>query len=597
MIDIKKIQEIVGIAAPRYDPNPIQQNIPGPAPPPRQTVPPQYVQHQHVPNPNSVTLSKCNQLYPWQQTIVNAIRGRTDYCLDARPGAGKTLPIMCYWVNNILNVDVINNIQDLDTQHLWLTQFFNRRNNDKIVWAVPLIQLTINMASEFKKNILELFEGYWFMKNGQNQNYPNPFGNPYDKNIFDRTIETFLSKNISVLYDGSDQIYNTSPDNNIIIGVYESLTKLFRNQNFVRNTRLLVLDEVHEFFQKDESDDRFANKMLFLDTALNAIRNSNCRLVVLSGTLSPQSADQMVTYLNNNYNRNFSTHTIVQPGKNQAEIKVLEHSRLNDLYEQVKIMKNAVIKKDWGVALILFSTRKIQEVANMLIKQLPYIGLSSIQNKQSSPFTSTGTGMFNKNKVQFGPSNISQIDHTAVPGSIDFTQQYISLKTLGAEDLQNQLLRDCVSRGFAFMYRGKEELGGEISGNDKIIVENLFRQRKLHAILATDSIGVGVNIDIQKLYLTNVSKYGGPSRGQTEIPLSDLSQLLNRVGRSATGVGLVFTERDNIDRVVEALSATPDKFDISDFRMPNITLLKLKNYFKNKKELYTNIYNNVSNRF
>ena len=520
---------------------------------------------------STITLSHCHNLYSWQMDIINTLRSGRDICIPARPGAGKTLPIMCYWANDVLKLPVLGNVDKINKVESSLTDFLIYNTSPKIVWAVPIIQLAININSEFRNHILELYRQFW-----------NLTAQSHDIDKFKREVELKLARDITVLH--KDTPYNTSSNNAIIIGIYESLTRLFREPSFASKVELLVIDEVHEFFQDDS---RFESRIEFLDTALRAIkRNNNCKVILLSGTLNPESADSITKFLNKTYNRNFSEPTQVYPGGNQAILKILPYEGLYDQREQTKIIRKAVMDNDWGVALILFSTKKIQDLARILIEQLPYRGLRQIE--QSSRYQTPESKEI-LSKIRKTPKTIKDINISTqgIPN-----EQYTELKKLGAEDLKDPLLRECVARGFGFIYRGKEELGGEISSQDKIIIEDLFRNKKISAILATDSIGVGVNIDIQKLYLSSISKFGGENVGFQEIALSNLSQLLNRVGRSATTFGLIYASPDDIPKVIQALSATPYDFDVSNLKIPPRLLLK---YFLKGKIL--SLYSKIRSKF
>ena len=47
----------------------------------------------------------CNKMHEWQRQIYqNLTRGNKDIYIAASPGAGKTLPYLCYWMSGILRL-------------------------------------------------------------------------------------------------------------------------------------------------------------------------------------------------------------------------------------------------------------------------------------------------------------------------------------------------------------------------------------------------------------------------------------------------------------------------------------------------------------
>ena len=98
--------------------------------------------------------------------------------------------------------------------------------------------------------------------------------------------------------------------------------------------------------------------------------------------------------------------------------------------------------------------------------------------------------------------------------------------------------------------------------NDKMIVAKLFRERKLNVLLATDAVGIGVNIDVKELYIPSLNKFNKTVKGHVESSLRDLSQILNRAGRGATPIASIQTPRENVEMVNNALNANPDDFPV-----------------------------------
>ena len=56
---------------------------------------------------NAYTHSFCDRLRPEQKTIINYIQ-QGDVFVNMSAGGGKSLPFICHWLNNLLEINVIH---------------------------------------------------------------------------------------------------------------------------------------------------------------------------------------------------------------------------------------------------------------------------------------------------------------------------------------------------------------------------------------------------------------------------------------------------------------------------------------------------------
>jgi len=120
------------------------------------------------------TVRNCNTLEAWQRQIVNQLNLGRDQYVIARPGGGKTLPIICYWTDRLLGLNT------LTLQHVYrstgatgatganlgarggiIDQLFaygrpNRNQTPKILILVPVITLAQQTAMEIRRDLANI---------------------------------------------------------------------------------------------------------------------------------------------------------------------------------------------------------------------------------------------------------------------------------------------------------------------------------------------------------------------------------------------------------------------------------------------------------
>lgn len=381
--------------------------------------------------------------------------------------------------------------------------------------------------------------------------------NSVNKSLKDE-VEKYIGNMVNEMVyikTGSDTS-NTPFDNALVyVTIYESAPSIIQKIN---NLKLTMIDEAHLLQKsgiKDDDNSRATQIMSSLFDVLKILEKTknNNRIVMLSGTINPISATRITTYFNECFGRNFSSEAKAAPpeASNRSQLSVIVNDRLNTDDEIVRNILRNVAQNDWGQLYVLFSTARIFRLAEMCIEKL---GIKNIEN--SSPGGYVPTNVFSN----LGQDRQNRAGYTLDDSAVD-RMSIPSGKQLLVANITNPILRQAVLRGIGFIARNipnnelEEKRGIEMNDTDKLIVAKLFRERKISVLLATDSVGIGVNIDVKDLYIPQVKKYNKNVQNTVNISLRDLSQILNRAGRGATPIASIQTSKPNVEMVMNALYA------------------------------------------
>ena len=96
------------------------------------------------------------------------------------------------------------------------------------------------------------------------------------------------------------------------------------------------------------------------------------------------------------------------------------------------------------------------------------------------------------------------------------------LKALGSPTRQCRRLASMIKSGVAFHHSG-------LSGKQRAIVEDNFREKKLKVICATPTLAAGIDLPAYRVVLRDMKRYTG--RGMSYIPVLEFEQMSGRAGR------------------------------------------------------------------
>ena len=494
-------------------------------------------------DPSGFIYKYCHQLRSEQQEIVKILQSGSDVFINMGAGGGKTMPIVCYWLNSILGLNVLlnkdltpaqinegftklyrllfnnNDIEKLlilvpikalgiQTQddfievfEILLIQFFSKILNNSIINSNNRIEIehALNHLSNF--SIPNLNKHINNIRNLLNQNGQNKF--EINNNINDPNIDQFNHQRLILFNNLKTEIFNfiqnrskalvyrkdgegSDGDINsaiVYITIYQSSPNLV---NKIKNLKLIIGDEAHKNlptseFKTDVQQAKQIAKSLY--ETLNSIKNKDIQLVFLTGTIHPTSAESFIKILNKCFNRKFKKPLNIKSG-NRTKISIIGDDSLNFKSKWVKIIIKAINRRDFGNLFILYGGYKIEELSENVLK---------------------ATGEYSHNPRNFNSRR--KIGQKTTILSMNDLKKPVSLRD--AQHIKNQLLRQCLQHGFGFIHSSKNSNFGPVDTEDKKIVQNLFKQRKISFIIGTDAIGVGLNISAKNMYIPEVEKFNG----------------------------------------------------------------------------------------
>jgi len=568
----------------------------------------------------------CAELRPWQQNISNQLtQTNNDFYLMAQPGGGKTAPIVCYWVNNILGlntrpspynhqqqttilrdinklIQLLTNPQDID-QIIWLApiqalnnnieieyterfiggiiiQFLNRfvelsKNNEIILNVFPTPNTSIISAIRGMGNNsreTNLSEQLINMIQSPDQNAPNPTDSMTGQPILDQNgqplqnpirnhqyvpsnyTETFRQQLGELVKQFARKclvgIRQENTDTHLITGtnypkpfvgcIYESVSSIIDNPNY-NKLRLIVCDEAQRLQGSSDHDDvrrakQIANSM---HTFLMNNNTKSAKMVMLTGTVHPNTAKNMMHFLNATYNRKFKPESlVVSPDRNPSNISVFPMTRLSDKYTQLRIINNILRRGEKRVAFIIFGKEKINDLVDALApSESGYI-------PTNRPLSQSGTrSLYGKHNIKEIMGMGQDINHISDPR-----------------------LRRAASNGIGFLYRQKGEMDAQHQ-RDSIIVQNLFMSGTIRVLLCTDAIREGLNISIDTMYIPTIKKPSG--EGMKPMEIGGLAQLVGRVGRREGVSGTIYTSPEDVSPIMTALSGDFENYKEQSFEFPD----------------------------
>ena len=138
-----------------------------------------------------------------------------------------------------------------------------------------------------------------------------------------------------------------------------------------------------------------------------------------------------------------------------------------------------------------------------------------------------------KEDFKFSPYSANRTHKSRdVRSNVKLDKQSILPSVKGAEQIHDKLLRNCVRAGFGFIHRiVQTDSQYKEKKNDNTIIVNLFTSGKIGTILATDAIGIGVNVTVKRMFIPTIEKFDGTKK--EKIKPAQLAQLLHRTGGRA----------------------------------------------------------------
>lgn len=461
---------------------------------------------------------------PWQNQIFSAIVSSNDSIIvNVPPAAGKTRPIL-------------NGLSEL----------IKNGKARKVLYVVPIQYLAFSVLNDIEK--MDFFLDY-IRRSGISEGDPRTI------------IYKFIGVRIGEATPESSPT-GTLPSNTTIIDIatYEHAEALSREFNY----DVTIIDEFQEVTPMRYDADKRTKARLYA----SIIKNSK-RLIIITGSLHRDVCNNLANLIKDIYNKKV---VVLPPAGTEEELSAAkmignrskiyvqistEISRDESLIMFIKKRMLANIKND---LLVLFSKIRILNICEKLCKILPNrLDLKADAKAYQEKYKLNLTNVRNYDEV------VKFIEKTKL--------EYIhsSITTM------NPLLELCLTKGFGYIIGGVHEKEGGMryvdemlkqTSQEKQLVGELMKLGKINLVIATDAVGLGVNLTVDTLIIPSVTKYDGTKL--TKIDESSLIQVLHRAGRRPNVVARIITSPESFEYIKEMISKNPifeiQKADIRDLK-------------------------------
>jgi len=570
----------------------------------------------------------------WQQEIINALDANNSIYVVASPGAGKTAPVMYSWAQKILKVNpgMVDKYIN-DPRRISHNNYLNLMGNikkilnnpesiHKVLYAVPTRALCDQIYNEVSNLLYQIL----FTSLNMVQSLPNNkviqyiqqnfnvnlkqelvtrsklmdqynrltimFNQNHNQNIeknmikikqqidqIDSIVHTKVASKIkhyvqNVLVQRATEVYTPRTEKALfIITVHRSAySKVFKKAG--KNIKTIIIDEAHTLQYNPEEP--IKNKKDVVDCAnvlYKILKNKqpDSNVIFLSGTINPISAKNLINYLN--FCLSIKIKQLTSSEGNASKISIIPNDSINSHQTIVGLLTNP---KENNNLIILFSKKLIESLITKAIDQTTKSGYTS-KDIDAGAVTSPNFQQLSTTSFQRGSDN-------KPTGTIQFNSKELIKKAAqmpGSSEIENPLLRLAVLHGFGYVFRpdkkgmSKSEL--QIAMKDQQIVVDLFSSGKLKTILATDAVGIGLNIKVKNVYIPTISKFNGADF--QKLGVADASQLYNRVGRRDFQISTIYTPEANINDVLNAISVGNSGFEQRNVIQMSKSMCVMNNFY------------------
>ena len=408
----------------------------------------------------------------------------------------------------------------------------------------------------------------------------------------DRWALEFTQKLITVKTGGGSGDFNSRPEESIVTIATYGAAKNFIGK-IMNTVKFIVYDEAHLYMPSDFSEtDNQVSQSQEITAASDAykiiktiISKSDVQLAFLSGTINPVSAENFSDYLNGRYSRRMvvcKTEKGDPQAVNKTQLRVIPDDSLRNDDNIINNVVRWVNREEKGNAVIFFSKARIEKIVSGAKKKLSQSNLNDISNRSNS-VDRVKEEQIKRYRRSLAYTNMdsSEIEKKVqefIKREYPTTQQQHIGRIMskpGANQIENKDLRDAVAYGIGYIYTQDDEavspedrrMGKSgISEKDKRIVADLFSNGKIYALLATPSIGIGVNVSIRNMYIPTLNKFTGSGKDFSgSIQLNnrrEMSQLINRAGRGKVNISGLYTPQEFVPYLRDITLMTNDDFPL-----------------------------------
>lgn len=558
-------------------------------------------------NGSGISLRCCDSLRGPQEHIVRDLQ-HGDVIVLAKPAVGKTMPIICYWANHLLELNSSLSVLNRPNRNILDDLLFHPENLPQVLWLAPIQSLTDNQENDIKKDFADivlqslnrLMHEYTHLGN-------NPYGTANNalRNSSTHLSQRFLNfirqsstqqqrHNIEFTIQAKEdlitQFYSINDDNKrneiskkiekLDVQIFDLLQPIIKNhvenkligKKYMNYSSNMIQGETNRSKPFVISIYESANSIIGSMDRLRLIVCDEFQRMLPSGAddvMHDERAKQIMTKIDSvfshrNVNRPdvrmalLSGTTHVDSARNMARFLNVAYDRTFPVTGPIEVAGSN--EGDIHV-LALDGLDNFNKQVNIIKKHLGKstqfggggIVFIILSKKRIEELIDACTEGQNFGGYPQKSLNIGGRKHQFDSGD--------SKKILGpklASQIKNESLRRAVAAGIGRIYRLDDAAPIE-EKHDNQIVQELFLRREIKVLLSTEAIREGLNIKAKKMYIPTIENVATKKK----MTMENLCQLINRVGREP-GIFTIYTASKFVIDVEQAVEADPSKYAVTD---------------------------------
>lgn len=495
----------------------------------------------------------------WQKFITTSlVRGNVNLFINIAPSAGKTYPVMKAYEELLTNVTNQNVVMPKIPVILWVAE--TKLLSAQVSRELKDILYKLIIQGQFPESLLKRYFPKRELRIRPGKDYRNVAMSPDQASRMKRMINDLTGVKMS---SGAKAPEPT--DRSIAITcTYEFASDMIKKYR----PAIVVIDEVQERFKTEnksvaaETDKvrHFFNNMQLADSI------PGTSAVVMTGSMNPKTSQFIVDYLNTHVKTKFKIvgyktrqqgdKSAIRTGEpNKAAITVLPTDfQRNDT---PKLVVDQIVGRNPNNLVAIFSKKKIHEFSDEIINRTSERNMAAVLGVKGEVANSNYSAKAREGRKQLNPEKPKDtISTQAKKASVtNSPKQLYSLY----ENMKDEKLKQAIAHGFGYIMAEEKATSGEVirpyDNDDIYVVEELFKQGLIYTILATTSVGVGVNLKVRALYIPLLDVYSGEQQQSVRMSISTLAQLVHRAGRKAGEVGIIYCNKRDLELVTTIMSS------------------------------------------
>lgn len=478
--------------------------------------------------------SKTFKYDKWQQDVVDqlnsSLTSRRDMFINVSPAGGKSHPIQeGFWKKRLMAATTKSEIPKI----LWVCE--NKTLASEVANAFINIILDVikDLSDPRKRNPNNYFEKILPPSLRTGYQY-SPIQTSGAISTLRRFAESFVALNMQNV--NQPITHNTIAATCTYVYAPEIIKTLKPN--------LVVIDEIQERFKptsgmnnEKELSDLDDRVRYFIKTfeALPSI--GQCNVCLLSGSIAHETSTAISKFLNIQYKRNFLEWKPVS-AYNRASVGVVPYDEMsNNGRRDDRAIVSEIVKQVRGGSknnlIAVFGQNAIEKITRQVMQQLPARSIEvtcGLQRSFRVPKSNPEIRTNNRGSI----ADLAKEIETNPQALMNHLEAMIKGKVVRGTRCDT-FLGNALLHGVGYIMSEKRNAKQQVlrayNPADVKVVETLLKKGLINSVIATTSVGVGVNLKIRNLYLPSIDIWKGSGSGPMDA--SSLVQLLNRAGRAS----------------------------------------------------------------